>query len=193
MLSEIRSKLLHKRRLPSLQGDTRLLFLTRLIGKLSSDIYFFLFSYLYAVSMTAGAQQALRRTMEIFSNTTRFCLACNMSNKIIEPIQSRCAILRYAKLRDQEILKRLLEICEMEKGSLIVDAAPSIVLISVIRLNTTTMVLLLSSSRRRETCDRLSIISNRHILDSVLYLVTMFSRCATNHTPSLYRLQSGHV
>lgn len=38
-----------------------------------------------------------------------------MSNKIIEPIQSRCAILRYAKLRDTEILKRLLEICEMEK------------------------------------------------------------------------------
>jgi len=65
--------------------------------------------------MTPGAQQALRRTMEIFSNTTRFCLACNMSNKIIEPIQSRCAILRYAKLKDAEILKRLLEICEMEK------------------------------------------------------------------------------
>ncbi|KAJ7786543.1 P-loop containing nucleoside triphosphate hydrolase protein [Mycena metata] len=61
------------------------------------------------------ADRRFRRTMEIFSNTTRFCLACNMSNKIIEPIQSRCAILRYAKLRDPEILKRLLEICEMEK------------------------------------------------------------------------------
>ncbi|KAI0698392.1 P-loop containing nucleoside triphosphate hydrolase protein [Cerioporus squamosus] len=68
-----------------------------------------------ADSMTAGAQQALRRTMEIYANTTRFALACNMSNKIIEPIQSRCAILRYSKLRDQEVLKRLLEICEMEK------------------------------------------------------------------------------
>ena len=52
--------------------------------------------------------------MEIFANTTRFALACNMSNKIIEPIQSRCAILRYAKLRDAEVLQRLLEICEME-------------------------------------------------------------------------------
>ncbi|EIN14009.1 P-loop containing nucleoside triphosphate hydrolase protein [Punctularia strigosozonata HHB-11173 SS5] len=68
-----------------------------------------------ADSMTAGAQQALRRTMEIYANTTRFCLACNMSNKIIEPIQSRCAILRYSKLRDTELLKRLLEICELEK------------------------------------------------------------------------------
>ncbi|KIY63032.1 P-loop containing nucleoside triphosphate hydrolase protein [Cylindrobasidium torrendii FP15055 ss-10] len=68
-----------------------------------------------ADSMTAGAQQALRRTMEIYSNTTRFCLACNMSNKIIEPIQSRCAILRYAKLRDHEILARLMTICDDEK------------------------------------------------------------------------------
>ena len=56
--------------------------------------------------------------MEIYSNTTRFCLACNMSNKIIEPIQSRCAILRYAKLSDREILQRLLEICAEEKVSL---------------------------------------------------------------------------
>jgi replication factor C subunit 2/4 len=64
--------------------------------------------------MTAGAQQALRRTMEIYANTTRFAFACNMSNKIIEPIQSRCAILRYGKLSDAEILKRLLEICKEE-------------------------------------------------------------------------------
>ncbi|EJD52101.1 replication factor C subunit 4 [Auricularia subglabra TFB-10046 SS5] len=67
-----------------------------------------------ADSMTSGAQQALRRTMEIYSNTTRFALACNQSNKIIEPIQSRCAILRYAKLRNEEIVARLLEICKEE-------------------------------------------------------------------------------
>ena len=70
-----------------------------------------------ADSMTSGAQQALRRTMEIYSNTTRFAFACNQSNKIIEPIQSRCAILRYSRLSDKELLKRLLEICEIEKVS----------------------------------------------------------------------------
>ncbi|PVH15500.1 replication factor C subunit 4 [Candidozyma duobushaemuli] len=67
-----------------------------------------------ADSMTAGAQQALRRTMELYSNTTRFAFACNQSSKIIEPLQSRCAILRYNKLADDQVLSRLLEIAKME-------------------------------------------------------------------------------
>lgn len=67
-----------------------------------------------ADSMTAGAQQALRRTMELYSNSTRFAFACNQSNKIIEPLQSRCAILRYSKLSDEQVLKRLLEIIKAE-------------------------------------------------------------------------------
>ncbi|KAJ9622388.1 replication factor C subunit 4 [Taxawa tesnikishii (nom. ined.)] len=67
-----------------------------------------------ADSMTSGAQQALRRTMEIYSGTTRFAFACNQSNKIIEPLQSRCAILRYARLTDGQIVKRLLQICKAE-------------------------------------------------------------------------------
>jgi DNA polymerase III delta prime subunit len=66
-------------------------------------------------SMTTGAQQALRRTMEIYSNTTRFALACNTSSKIIEPIQSRCAIVRFSRLSDQEILGRLMVVVAAEK------------------------------------------------------------------------------
>jgi len=83
-----------------------------------------------ADSMTAGAQQALRRTMELYSNTTRFALACNISNKIIEPIQSRCAILRYNKLDDKQILKRLLEICELENVKYNVEGLEAIIFTS---------------------------------------------------------------
>jgi len=68
-----------------------------------------------ADSMTTAAQQALRRTMEIYSNTTRFCLACNMSTKIIEAIQSRAAILRYSRLSHEQILANLLKVCEAEE------------------------------------------------------------------------------
>lgn len=53
--------------------------------------------------------------MEIYSNTTRFALACNTSSKIIEPIQSRCAIVRFSKLGEKDILERLLYVCQHEK------------------------------------------------------------------------------
>ncbi|CAM9490745.1 unnamed protein product [Ectocarpus fasciculatus] len=70
-----------------------------------------------ADSMTGAAQQALRRTMEIYSASTRFALACNQSTKIIEPIQSRCAVLRYTRLADAEVLLRLKQICALEDVS----------------------------------------------------------------------------
>eukprot|EP00920_Eleutheroschizon_duboscqi_P005876 GHVT01013796.1.p1 GENE.GHVT01013796.1~~GHVT01013796.1.p1 ORF type:complete len:399 (-),score=79.27 GHVT01013796.1:822-1940(-) len=66
-------------------------------------------------SMTDAAQQALRRIMESHSETTRFALACNQSSKVIEPIQSRCAVIRYAKLSDEQLLRRLKFVIEKEQ------------------------------------------------------------------------------
>ena len=77
--------------------------------------------------MTSGAQQALRRTMEIHSSTTRFAFACNQSNKIIEPLQSRCAILRYARLTDGQIVHRLMQICTAENISYSDDGIAALV------------------------------------------------------------------
>jgi len=77
--------------------------------------------------MTTAAQQALRRTMEIYSSTTRFALACNISSKVIEPIQSRCAILRYSRLSDEQVLIRLKEICTYENVSYSPDGLEAII------------------------------------------------------------------
>ncbi len=54
-------------------------------------------------SLTKEAQQALRRTMENFTNTTRFILSCNYSSKLIDPIQSRCTVFRFKPLEREQI------------------------------------------------------------------------------------------
>ena len=76
--------------------------------------------------MTSAAQQALRRTMELFSNSTRFCLACNVSTKIIEAIQSRAAILRYSRLTNEQVLQCLLKVCQAENISYTNDGLEAI-------------------------------------------------------------------
>ena len=63
-------------------------------------------------ALTREAQQALRRTMENYTSTCRFILSCNYSSKIIDPIQSRCAVFRFKPLdkEDQhEIVERIIK------------------------------------------------------------------------------------
>ena len=55
-----------------------------------------------ADSLTNDAQNALRRTMELYVNVTRFILSANYSSKIIEPIQSRCSVFRYRPISNEE-------------------------------------------------------------------------------------------
>jgi len=65
-------------------------------------------------NMTKDAQHALRREMEMYTKTASFILSCNYSSKIIDPIQSRCAIFRFAPIKGQDIANRLEYIANQE-------------------------------------------------------------------------------
>lgn len=67
-----------------------------------------------ADSLTDDAQSALRRTMEQFSGHTRFILSCNYSSRIIDPIQSRCAVFRFTPLPADAIIDVVTDIAEEE-------------------------------------------------------------------------------
>ncbi len=65
-------------------------------------------------NMTKDAQHALRREMEMYTKTASFILSCNYSSKIIDPIQSRCAIFRFAPIKGQDVADRLEYIANQE-------------------------------------------------------------------------------
>lgn len=80
-----------------------------------------------ADSMTTAAQQAMRRIMEIHSTDCKFILICNTFTKIFEPIQSRCAILKFDKIDNTILSDRLKEVCKAEDLALSDDAVQLVV------------------------------------------------------------------
>ena len=65
-------------------------------------------------ALTKEAQQALRRTMETYSNSCRFILSCNYSSKIIDPIKSRCALFKFKPLTREDTKNIVQKISQSE-------------------------------------------------------------------------------
>ena len=83
-----------------------------------------------ADALTTDAQSALRRTMESYAQTCRFILSCNYSSKIIDPIQSRCAIYRFKPLGEAAVKEEVHQIARKEGLSITKEAMDAIVYIA---------------------------------------------------------------
>lgn len=64
--------------------------------------------------LTPDAQTALRNTMETYSRNTRFIITCNYLQRIIDPIQSRCVLIKFDNIPKSAIINRLRYICNQE-------------------------------------------------------------------------------
>ncbi|GBG26672.1 Replication factor C subunit 4 [Hondaea fermentalgiana] len=83
-----------------------------------------------ADSMSEDAQSALRRTMELYTRVTRFCLVCNYVSRIIEPLASRCAKFRFQPLSEESFTRKIREVAAAEKLSIEDDAMNTLVDVS---------------------------------------------------------------
>jgi replication factor C small subunit len=83
-----------------------------------------------ADSLTQEAQAALRRTIERYTHICRFILSVNYSSKIIEPIQSRCAVFRFKSLTADDIKKYIRKIATKEKLEITPDGLEALIFIA---------------------------------------------------------------
>jgi len=83
-----------------------------------------------ADSLTPDAQAALRRTIEKYTRICRFILSVNYSSKIIEPIQSRCAVFRFKPIKAEDIKKYICKIATKEKLEITSDGLETLIFIS---------------------------------------------------------------
>lgn len=83
-----------------------------------------------ADALTHDAQSALRRTMEKYTATTRFILSCNYSSKIIDPIQSRCAVFRFRPLQQDQVKKYVRKIAKEENIEITPDGVEALLFVA---------------------------------------------------------------
>jgi replication factor C small subunit len=117
-----------------------------------------------ADALTTDAQAALRRTMESYAQTCRFILSCNYSSKIIDPIQSRCAIYRFKPLSPDAIKEEIRRIARREGLSVSSDAMDALVYIAR------------GDMRKAINALQGAAIINRTIDDKKIYAITSTAR-----------------
>jgi replication factor C subunit 2/4 len=129
-----------------------------------------------ADNMVERAQPQINSIMEQYKNTVRFAFTCNSSSNIIEAIQSRCLILRYSRLTNDLMIKKIVDISKVEKIKYNNDALTQICLLSRGDMRTAlNMLQLIHHNKEKvtveyvhELCDFPQQVIIKKMFDSVL-------------------------
>src|SRR3989344_4822946 len=108
-------------------------------------------------ALTRDAQQALRRTMELYAKTARFILSCNYSSKIIDPIQSRCAVFHFKSLTKEDLNVIIDNIAKQEGLTIDADAKEALYTIAE------------GDCRKVENILQSAAVLDKHITKEALY------------------------
>ncbi len=103
-----------------------------------------------ADNLTSEAQASLRRMMERYSASCRFVLSCNYSSRIIEPIQSRCAVFRFRAYKPEAVRKLIARVTAAEHRKVTEEAVEAIVAASAGDLRRVTNLLQLAGTHATE-------------------------------------------
>ena len=126
-----------------------------------------------ADALTSDAQNALKRTMEMYSHICRFIFSCNYSSKLIPAIQSRTKVFRFSPLKEEEVIEYLKRIVEKEGLKIQVDAYDALVYISSGDMRKATNLLQTAAMDTEEiTSDMLYTVSSMAKEEDMKNLIT---------------------
>ncbi len=115
-------------------------------------------------ALTKEAQQALRRTMENYTQTCRFILSCNYSSKIIDPIQSRCTVFRFKPLKEEDIKEIIRTIAKKQELKISPEAEKALYEVSR------------GDVRRLENVLQASASISKEISEKLIYSIASYAR-----------------
>jgi len=124
-------------------------------------------------ALTPEAQQALRRTMERFSGVCRFILSANYSSRIIDPIQSRCAVFRFKRLTDKGVGEYVSRIAKGEKLTVSEDAIHAIYEVSEGDLRKSTNLLQAAAASGKITKESVYEVSSQAKPQDIKHMIDL--------------------
>ncbi len=120
--------------------------------------------------LTIQAQASLRNTIETFSRTTRFILTCNFVERIIDPLQSRCQVLKIVPPSKKEVAKHLSEILNKEQTKFEIEALVNIVNQHHPDIRKMLNIIQLSTKDNELVVDESILVSNNYIREILMEL-----------------------